>query len=284
MIPAPVECPRCGKAVLFLWCFDAEAVCDDCLLLYVPANDTRRHELRLAPEQSNSGEWVEASSPDFRFLREFVDAFLRPEKYPSLKPFLTKTPCSIDSILEMMERLIPQNPDTPDAELSRIRNHAINRLKRDFALWNKGLLPVELSMPVHRVYWELLKPEGDSWDELIRHFRYLENSRNEHYETSRLKPLIDLKPDKIYVGRASFEGYVVFCYDRGQTAVLECPRVGNALYLMKLDEWKFLSQQSKKELLFQHSDHVERIAHTGNYRYEITLRLRERGIVGRPEE
>ena len=322
-----------------------KAVCDECLLLFIPSRNTVDYQLLIAPRQNENNEWVQMDAPEFRFLREFVDAFLRPEKYPNLKPFVTKTPRSIDSILKIMDSMVPRIPDASndpafaasveaiehkikrteeeisrertilsvvrksnkhanhtrtlhelehrlvaldeersrlmkgdDPDLAEIQTHAIKRLKRDFILWDKGLLEVELSMPVHRVYWELLKPTGDSWEELIRHFRYLENSRNEQYDVNRLKCLYDFKPDTIYVGRASFEGYVVFCYKRGETAALECPRVGNAFYLMKLDEWKFLSQQSKTQLLSQHRQDVERIIHSGDYEYEIKRRLTNRGV------
>ena len=57
-----------------------------------------------------------------------------------------------------------------------------------------------------------------------------------------------MHPDDIYIGRASFEGYVVFVFKKVNAAALDCPKVGNALYLMDADKWKFLSQLSKTEL------------------------------------
>lgn len=159
-----------------------------------------------------------------------------------------------------------------------IRKNAIKRIRHDFGLWQRGLLEVEFETPVHRVYWELLKPSGDSWAELVRHFEHLSRIRGEQYDIERIKLLRDYKPDDIYVGRASFEGYVVFCYDRADTAALECPKVGNALYFMALPDWRFLSQLSKTELLDHHRPEIRRFVHSGTWHQDLKNQMRNCGI------
>jgi hypothetical protein len=159
-----------------------------------------------------------------------------------------------------------------------IRRNAIRRIRHDFDFWQRGLLEVEFQTPVHRVYWELLKPSGDSWAELVRHFEYLSRIRGEQYDIQRIKLLRDYKPDDIYVGRASFEGYVVFCYDRADTAALECPKVGNALYFMALPDWRFLSQLSKTELLDHHRPEIQRFIHSGTWQQDLQNQMRNCGV------
>lgn len=163
-------------------------------------------------------------------------------------------------------------------EMNKIRSRAVQRLKRDFELWQRGALEVHFSVPVHRVHWQLLKPSGDSWQELVRHFEYLSKVRNESYDIERIKTVHDFEPDEIFVGSQSFEGYVVFCFKIGETAVLECPKVGNALYMLDLKQWRTLSQLSKTELLTHHTREAKRLIHSSAWASELGLEFRSRGI------
>ena len=63
-------------------------------------------------------------------------------------------------------------------------------------------------------------------------------------------------------GHDEFEGYIVFLFEQRGQAFLECPKVGNALYVMKADEWRFLSMESKSELMRLPA--VRRIPHIGD--------------------
>jgi hypothetical protein len=129
--------------------------------------------------------------------------------------------------------------------------------------------------------WRILPP-GHTWKEIIRHYESLQSIRHEEYDASRLKFTYDLKPDDVYVGVEEFEGYVVFVFQHGQTAVLECPKVGNAIYLMDAAKWKFLSQLSKTELLEDFSNVIERVPHVGFYwRLRLKRVLRRRGVLSR---
>lgn len=161
---------------------------------------------------------------------------------------------------------------------SNVQKHAIERLRREFGKWQKGELDFEFKSPIHRVYWELLKPSGDSWREIVRHYEYLQRVQNERYELERLKQIHDLEPDVIYIGLASFEGYVVFVFKKLDCAVLECPRVGNALYVMDADNWKFLSQLSKTELLGHHRAEVRRIIHSWGWFHDLERELQRRSL------
>lgn len=163
-----------------------------------------------------------------------------------------------------------------EAHPSKVQKHAVERLRREFAKWQRGELELEFKGPICRVYWELLKPAGDSWPEIVRHYQYLQRVHNERYELQRLKQIHDLHPDLIYIGLASFEGYVVFVFKRGNVAVLDCPRVGNALYLMDASNWRFFSQLSKTQLLSHHQNEVRRIIHGWRWFYDLQRNLERR--------
>lgn len=126
-------------------------------------------------------------------------------------------------------------------------------------------------LSVEQIPWTILESAGDFWQHTVRHFTRLSKIRKEEYDWERLRFVCDQKPTISYVGKASFEGYIVFCFSPQQRAVLECPRAGNALYLMHLEDWESLSKLSKTELLHSHRREVSRIIHGDDWRYELEL-------------
>jgi hypothetical protein len=184
----------------------------------------------------------------------------------------------VDKIVRRVNKLESENSAFLPTHPAKVQNHAVERLRREFQQWQRGELDFEPKSPIHRVYWELLKPSGDSWHEIVRHYEYLQRVRNERYELQRLKRIHDLGVDVIYVGLASFEGYVVFELKRFNCAVLDCPKVGNALYLMDADKWKFFTQLSKTELLDHHRTEVRRIIHGWGWFYELERELERRSF------
>ncbi|REJ78755.1 MAG: hypothetical protein DWQ47_04735 [Acidobacteria bacterium] len=86
-----------------------------------------------------------------------------------------------------------------------------------------------------------------------------------HIDPSRLSQIItSFSPSKCYVGIDSFDGYVVFRFKATERVVLECPKYGNALYVLRGD-WRTLSRLSKSELLREHSKKVRRIIHSEHW-------------------
>lgn len=83
----------------------------------------------------------------------------------------------------------------------------------------------------------------------------------------------EMRPGSIYIGVDEFEGYVVFYFDRTQVAVLECPVVGNAIYVIK-SNWETLSRLSKAQLLQRHQREVVRIVHAGEWFPKLLALLR----------
>lgn len=128
-----------------------------------------------------------------------------------------------------------------------------------------------------KLSWQLLPP-GESISSSVN--RYLQASKvrypHRQFDSSRISHVITLKPEKAYVGRDEFDGYVVFLFPNCDFAVLECPWVGNALYLLK-GNWVELSRLPKSTLLGQHHRHAHRIIHDdrGGWFHELkkTLKL-----------
>lgn len=116
-----------------------------------------------------------------------------------------------------------------------------------------------------QVSWKILPPGAPPFDRILTHFQQLQE-KNKHieYDNTRLEKLFTLNPTIIYVGIDEFEGYVVFQFAKTGISVLECPIVGNAIYVLKQD-WKYLSKLSKRELLEEHRTSVIRIIHSGEW-------------------
>jgi hypothetical protein len=129
-----------------------------------------------------------------------------------------------------------------------------------------------------QVAWQILPP-GDSISVSVN--RYLTAVRARHptrrFDSSRITRVTSLKPTKAYVSQGEFDGYVVFLFDRSPQAVLECPWVGNALYLLS-GNWTELSKLPKSTLLDNHHRQVRRIIHDeGGSWFDELVRLLKAG-------
>lgn len=118
---------------------------------------------------------------------------------------------------------------------------------------------------VHKINWQILPPGEWSMDRIAKHFKELEKVNPKcEYDLERLEHIKTLKPSTCYIGFEEFIGYVVFCFDYTEKAILENPIKGNAIYLIN-NNWPELSKLTKRELLSYHSDRVTRIIHRGNW-------------------
>ena len=124
----------------------------------------------------------------------------------------------------------------------------------------------DVSAPVERLPWHILPPGEHPFPAVLEHFRVLaERHPSVEYDHTRLEKLNSLGPTAVYVGVDEFEGYVVFNFEHYAAAVLDCPIVGNAVYVMRDRDWVVLCQLSKAELLTQHRSRVRRIVHSGGW-------------------
>nr|MDP9475492.1 hypothetical protein [Actinomycetota bacterium] len=75
----------------------------------------------------------------------------------------------------------------------------------------------------------------------------------------------ELNPeDTPWVGPDGFDGYVIFTFPGTEKALMECPEVGNAAYVIRKD-WHDWSRMDKQELMAEaeRGGNVTRIPHQG---------------------
>lgn len=113
--------------------------------------------------------------------------------------------------------------------------------------------------------WKLL-PSGEPMTDVIN--RYTQSITKKYpsraHDSKRITKILSLKPDKAYIGHEEFDGYIVFIFDQYTCAVLECPWLGNALYLLDKNHWGELSKLSKSVLLNSNHVQVRRLIHDSN--------------------
>lgn len=124
--------------------------------------------------------------------------------------------------------------------------------------------------------WKILPPGEHPFPEIEKYYEDLQTrKRNVRYELERLQRISTLEPTKTYCGIDEFEGYVLFYFQEFNIAVLDCPIVGNAIYLLRGD-WEGLSRLSKNELLKHHAKNVTRIVHSGDWFFRLRRIILER--------
>jgi hypothetical protein len=119
--------------------------------------------------------------------------------------------------------------------------------------------------------WELLPTLNEGTR------RFLENccvrAGTVQVDESRVRFILDLKPDHVAVGRNTFDGYIAFIFVEKSVAVLENPIVGNALYVLR-GNWRRLSQQSKRTLIQEVGEPlVRKIVHSGAWQRQLLSAL-----------
>ena len=136
-----------------------------------------------------------------------------------------------------------------------------------------------LPRQIRRLNWEVLPPGNYPWDQLRPRVQRMldgldDNSRPvvEH----RLERVAAYPHDFVAVGRAGFNGYVVFGFPAAAVYVLECTHEGNATYFFG-DDWQELSQRTKAEVLAEGA-HLQRLIHTRNWSHQLAEALRLRGV------
>lgn len=115
-----------------------------------------------------------------------------------------------------------------------------------------------------RLPWTVLGGKIRSGPELRSYLNVYQKKRRKYkersYDMQRIDIVLNYRPTSVYIGKDEFDGYLVFYFEQYATAVLECPIVGNALYMIRGD-WQTLARKSKAELLHDDSGKVHRIIH-----------------------
>ncbi len=123
-------------------------------------------------------------------------------------------------------------------------------------------------LEIEKIHWKLL-PQGEwLFTELQNHFRRLSSTkkwRNKPFDEARLLKIEkNLKPNKCFVGKDEFDGYVVYCFNWTQNVILECPIYGNAIYIIKRgnSSWQEIAKATKWEARTKYSHQVKIINHS----------------------
>ncbi len=147
---------------------------------------------------------------------------------------------AIPRINSEIEKNIQSESVSSDLESSKI---VIENLKESR---NRIFVDSKQRMIVKEIFWDLL-PQGEWKTEgLIKTFKDYGWSKDE-FDESRLTQIIKiLKPTICYIGKEKFQGYVVFGFDSSEKVVLECPKYGNAVYIIE-DNWQEITKLSKWE-------------------------------------
>ena len=118
---------------------------------------------------------------------------------------------------------------------------------------------------VEYVPWKILPPGEHPFTQIMSYYESLGEQRKKiRYDLERLRQVSSLEPAKTYCGIDEFEGYVVFYFQELNIAILDCPIVGNAIYIL-LGDWQNLCRLSKGELLNFHPEETIRITHSGDW-------------------
>ncbi len=140
---------------------------------------------------------------------------------------------------------------------------------------------------VEHLPWHILPPGEHPFPAILEHLQALaQRHPTVKYDYTRLEKLNGLGPTSICIGTEEFDGYFVFCFQQYFAAVLDCPMVGNAVYLMRENDWSVLCRLTKAELLTQHRGRVRRIVHAGSWferlRRHLTRYRNERSAESSP--
>jgi hypothetical protein len=92
---------------------------------------------------------------------------------------------------------------------------------------------------------------------------------DDSYDYERLSRIEDLGPIACYVGVRLWKGYAAFEFQHSDKVILECPRTGNATYILS-GEWRRMISIAKAELRSEYRHLVTRVFHTSGW--EVLVR------------
>lgn len=151
-----------------------------------------------------------------------------------------------------------------DAQFERATNTA-NMLIEIFGecfVFNKDLFTWKKA-PVRQLNWVLLPPGKNPWasakpslDKIIERTE----PGNQPVIQARFDAVGKYEPEFVAVGKAGFDGYVIFGFPSRGLCILESQAVNNATYVLNNDLWEIISGWSKSEILHT-SSHQARLIH-----------------------
>jgi len=207
-----------------------------------------KHDYELAAEVVDK-----LLSKDFGALRELIDACLKGRRVRSQdQSLVTSDPTTLREYARILKLKVNESPAG-----ARI----LRRILEDIQIFEKR----GVGFGTKRLKWKLLPRGEHPFQRIVQHFQGLsKHSTPVVFDVHRLHKAYSLNPDDVFVGIDEFEGYVVFYFAEAETAVLDCPVTGNAIYIFG-ENWKSLSHLTKSALLSTRKRDVVRIVHIGKW-------------------
>ncbi len=194
--------------------------------------------------------WIEWHGEDRVEQSDFVDVPY--ERYP--RRFLP--PPSVEfrvGISTDGDKIVYSSPVSYTEENKELLRHTINLYLEIFgecSLFSENL-EVMMKGSVRRLNWTILPPGKMPWEQLRRHLDSMIKQApggSQPVIAHRLETVNQYGPDFTAIGRAGFEGYVIFGFSERNLYVCESRYTGNATYVFG-KAWETLSQMTKADIL-----------------------------------
>ncbi len=150
------------------------------------------------------------------------------------------------------------------------RREFVERIRRSI----ESTFKAASGVPTRKLQWRLLPPGKVTREGMARHFAELRRRRpGLDFDQGRIDKAMELGPKEAHEEiDAAVEGYIVFTFEHTPSVLMECPRVGNALFVIHRD-WEIWSKMTKQELKDDDSGAVVRIPHQGDWYAQVKREL-----------
>ncbi len=210
----------------------------------------------------------ELAQRDFGQIRELIDDCLKGRLVKKvLQSFATEDANLLKEYARILEWKIGDLP--AHSAGTRI----VRRINEDIDIYLKR---GGTRFGAKKLNWKLLPKGKQPFKKLLEHFeRISKQPAPIVFDIDRLYKVYSLRPDDVFVGIDEFQGYVVFYFGSAETAILDCPVTGNAIYVFG-ENWKSLSYLTKTALLSGRGRDVTRIVHYGAWFSRLQTLLQSR--------
>lgn len=171
----------------------------------------------------------------------------------------------------LISPLLRNNDASQDAN-----KHIINLILEIFGeceILQENLLPA-FNVPTTKLNWHVLPQGRFPWEQIRNDVDGVINTVNQQKRgivQRRIQHITSFTPDFAAVGKAGFNGYLVFGFSNKNLFVLESIFTGNATYVLG-QNWQQISQLSKGDILDQNL-HQQRITHSPTWDEQINSLL-----------
>ena len=273
-----ILCPLCNrKTKVIIWHKSSEIEthgCADCLKKTTRINfDTDIYEAYFLPKLEHIGlkSWKVIGRHDInidatiKYLEQCLAALNRKEKGNG---FIISNSTLLSKVInDIVTTQTKANADQNE-QLARITNNFEQIIKpKDQSVTHttpKSEVNPDSSF-VQDILWEVLPPGEHPFSRISEYLQAISRNHTEViFDLEKIRQVLDLRPSRIFTGKKSFRGYIVFFFDENNTAVLESPLTNNAIYIVR-ENWQDLSRLSKAELLRRYGNIVTRVVHSGDW-------------------